>query len=268
MGSPSHGHAPGGEVGRGHPTQVEGSVPLHVWTRTDRPGRHFYSATGEGEARFDDGYAPVEGSGGPGGTPLAAEGSRLIQRSRLRAPGTGGDPVRVTSDLVLQGERVRLRSTTADDRAALVAIRATEEVRRRWRGDDLEAELDDDLADDDVELLTIESAEGRVVGLIQFSEETDPEYRHASLDLFVDPAVHRQGIATDAIRTLADFLFDRRGHHRLTIDPAADNVAAIECYAKVGFEPVGVLRSYERQADGTWADGLLMDMLATDRRQG
>jgi aminoglycoside 6'-N-acetyltransferase len=185
----------------------------------------------------------------------------------LRAPAASHDPVRVTSELVLHGERVRLRSTTADDRAALVSIRSTEEVRRRWRGDDLEAEFDDDLADEDVELLTIESDSGRVVGLIQFSEETDPDYRHASIDLYVDPAVHRHGIATDAIRTLTDFLFDRRGHHRLTIDPAADNVAAVGCYAKVGFEPVGVLRSYERQADGTWADGLLMDMLATDRRQ-
>jgi aminoglycoside 6'-N-acetyltransferase len=50
------------------------------------------------------------------------------------------------------------------------------------------------------------------------------------------------------------------------IDPAADNEAAISCYTKVGFEPVGVMRAYERQADGRWADGLLMDMLRTDRR--
>ena len=52
------------------------------------------------------------------------------------------------------------------------------------------------------------------------------------------------------------------GHHRLVIDPAADNAAAIRCYSKVGFRPVGVMRKYERGVDGTWHDGLLMDLLA------
>jgi aminoglycoside 6'-N-acetyltransferase len=171
----------------------------------------------------------------------------------------------VTLELSLRGEQVRLRSTTPSDRPALVAIRYTPEVRRRWRGEDLEVEFDEDLEDDEVHQLTIESVDGRVAGLIQFSEEKDPEYRHASLDVYIDPALHGRGYATDAIRTLADFLFDQRGHHRLTIDPTADNVAAINCYAKAGFKAVGVMRSYERQADGTWADGLLMEMLADDR---
>ena len=169
-----------------------------------------------------------------------------------------------TDGIDLTGERVRLRTTVPADGPALVAIRRTEEVRRRWGGDDLEAEFADGLADDDVVRLTIE-VDGTVVGLIQFGEEEDPQYRHASLDIYLDPAVHRRGHATDAIRTLADHLFDDRGHHRLTIDPAVDNEPAIACYAKVGFRPVGVMRAYERQPDGSWSDGLLMDMLADDR---
>lgn len=164
------------------------------------------------------------------------------------------------------GRKVRLRTTVESDRAALIAIRATDEVRARWRGDDLDAEFDADLADEDVHSLTIElEDERRIVGLIQFSEEEDPDYRHASIDIYIDPAVHRQGLATDAITTLVDHLINDRGHHRLTIDPAADNEAAIACYRKVGFKPVGVLRSYERQPDRSWADGLLMDLLADDR---
>jgi aminoglycoside 6'-N-acetyltransferase len=51
----------------------------------------------------------------------------------------------------------------------------------------------------------------------------------------------------------------------LVIDPAADNEAAIRCYAAVGFRPVGVLRRYERDVDGAGRhDGLLMDLLAED----
>jgi aminoglycoside 6'-N-acetyltransferase len=49
------------------------------------------------------------------------------------------------------------------------------------------------------------------------------------------------------------------------IDPAADNHAAIRCYAAVGFRPVGIMRCYERNADGAgWHDGLLMDLLADE----
>jgi aminoglycoside 6'-N-acetyltransferase len=50
----------------------------------------------------------------------------------------------------------------------------------------------------------------------------------------------------------------------LVIDPAADNTAAIACYRKVGFRSVGVMRKYELSADGTWHDGLLMELLADE----
>jgi aminoglycoside 6'-N-acetyltransferase len=63
---------------------------------------------------------------------------------------------------------------------------------------------------------------------------------------------------------LARYLFDERGHHRLTIDPAVSNEAAIRAYERVGCRPVGVMRQYERGPDGAWRDGLLMDMLRDD----
>jgi aminoglycoside 6'-N-acetyltransferase len=62
-----------------------------------------------------------------------------------------------------------------------------------------------------------------------------------------------------------DHLVDDRGHHRFTIDPAVGNEPAIRCYAAVGFRPVGTMRRYSRAADGTWRDGLLMDLLADER---
>lgn len=167
---------------------------------------------------------------------------------------------------VLLGRGVRLRRLSEADLSRIAEIRRTREVAHRWRGTNLEDELADDLADDDLAQFAIESA-GEVVGMIQFSEEKDPDYRHASIDIFVDPSVHRRGIATDAISTLADYLLDERGHHRLVIDPAADNAAAIACYTKVGFKPVGVMRAYERQGDGSWGDGLLMDLLRVDRER-
>jgi aminoglycoside 6'-N-acetyltransferase len=75
-----------------------------------------------------------------------------------------------------------------------------------------------------------------------------------------------RGIGTDAVRTMARYLIEVRGHHRLTIDPAAANARAIHVYEKVGFRPVGVMRRYERGQDGTFHDGLLMDLLADELR--
>lgn len=101
---------------------------------------------------------------------------------------------------------------------------------------------------------------GRVAGLIQFFEEADPDYRHAMVDIFVDPELHGRGIGTEALRQTVDHLINERGHHRITIDPAADNAAAIHTYEKVGFTPVGVLHRYERDHDGSgWHDCLLME---------
>ncbi len=167
----------------------------------------------------------------------------------------------------LIGPRLRLRTTSEADVPALSAIRATPEVRGRWLVDDPVAEVTESLDDDEIHPLTILDGDDTVVGFIQFAEEEDPDYRHASIDVFVDPARHRRGYATEAIAVLVDHLFGAGGHHRLTIDPAADNRAAIDCYAGIGFQPVGTLRRYERRADGTWGDGLLMELLDTDPRR-
>jgi aminoglycoside 6'-N-acetyltransferase len=84
------------------------------------------------------------------------------------------------------------------------------------------------------------------------------------MDIYIDPSVRGRGVGTDAVRTLARHLFVDHGHHRLVIDPAAHNAAAIRSYRKVGFRPIGIMRRYERGTDGTWHDGLLMDLLAEE----
>jgi aminoglycoside 6'-N-acetyltransferase len=164
----------------------------------------------------------------------------------------------------LQGAHVTLRPAGTADIPELARIRSTPEVLRWWRGgEDMTASVGEDLAEEGTETFVIEH-DGKVAGAIQWHAEEEPDYRHAGIDVYLDPAVHRRGLGADAVRTLARHLIADHGHHRLVIDPAADNVAAIKCYAKVGFRPVGVMRSYERGLDGTWHDGLLMDLLADE----
>jgi aminoglycoside 6'-N-acetyltransferase len=165
---------------------------------------------------------------------------------------------------ILQGRIVRLRPAEESDIRALVKIRQAPEVYANWRGgDDMEATVREDYAEPGSTGYVIE-LDGRVVGWIQWAAEEEPDYRHASMDIYVDPAVHGRGVGTDAVRTMCRYLIEVHGHHRLTIDPAAHNTAAIRCYSKVGFKPVGITRQSERGPHGTWHDGLLMDLLVTE----
>ena len=160
--------------------------------------------------------------------------------------------------MILEGGRVVLRSGRHEDAERLAAILREPEVERRWGPvsvDAVQAEFIDDAS------VFVLEADGQVVGAIQFGEEENPMYRHASIDLFVATDRWGEGIGSDAISTLAGYLFNDLDHHRLTIDPALDNERAIAVYERLGFRRVGVLREYERGNDGTFHDGLLMELL-------
>jgi aminoglycoside 6'-N-acetyltransferase len=164
----------------------------------------------------------------------------------------------------LHGRHVTLRPLSPADGPTLTEILRTPEVARWWTGYDqtrVEAEFLSEEANVTVYGIQFEE---QLIGLIQVTEEPEPDFRHASIDLFIDQAVHGRGLGPDAIRTLARHLIEHDGHHRVTIDPAADNERAIRAYAKVGFKPVGIMRQYQRFPDGTWRDALLMDLLADE----
>jgi aminoglycoside 6'-N-acetyltransferase len=171
----------------------------------------------------------------------------------------------MTAGPELSGKRVVLVPIAAEHVPVLRRILQTPEVRLRW-GDEAASPgwpFDDPSATRFAVLLG-----GTVIGMVQYGEEDEPAYRHASIDIFLDPLAHGQRLGRDAVGTLARHLVQERGHHRLVIDPAADNEPAIRCYSAVGFRPVGVMRRYERDADGAgWHDGLLMDLLAEELDQ-
>ncbi len=165
-------------------------------------------------------------------------------------------------DEVLSGRNLRLRPVRPEDEATLTAIFRDPEVAKWW-GDPAGAVGDALELSEGQSSFVIEDS-GGPIGFIQCFEEGDPMYRHANIDVALESSAQGKGHGPEAIGILARHLIEKRGHHRLTIDPAAHNVHAIKAYERVGFKPIGLMRKYERGPDGEWHDGLLMDMLAEE----
>ena len=163
----------------------------------------------------------------------------------------------------LRGERVVLRPLAEADVPLLAELGADASVARWWPGI-TEAYLLATLAGAEESTPFAVLAGGEVAGMIQYYEEAEPEFRHAGIDVFLGAPFQGRGLGGDAVATLVRHLVRDCGHHRLIIDPAAENAAAIRCYERVGFRRVGVMREYWRDSDGVWRDGLLMDLLARE----
>jgi aminoglycoside 6'-N-acetyltransferase len=162
---------------------------------------------------------------------------------------------------VLVGRQVRLRPGRPGDASQLHAILAEPSVSRWFGEPDPVTVIEDDLCGSGSSVLLVVEVGGQVAGGIQYHEEADPMYRHAGIDIYLGSHFQGRGAGREAVALLARYLFEQRGHHRITIDPAAANAQAIRSYTKVGFRPVGVMRQYERGGDGRFHDGLLMDLL-------
>jgi aminoglycoside 6'-N-acetyltransferase len=153
------------------------------------------------------------------------------------------------------GGGVTLRPLRDDDKPWVDAILAEPEVADWWLRQDWDRVVEDGATS--FAILT----DDEPAGVVQFHEELDPDYVSASVDLFVGARFQDRRIGRRALQAVIDHLVRERGHHRITVDPAADNARAIHVYEALGFRRVGMMHAYERGADGAWHDGLLMELV-------
>jgi len=192
--------------------------------------------------------------------PRRAAHAELLERSGAQVEPLELDDVEtaIGQPAVLEGEHVVLRPIEPGDVAELRRIHLTAEVTEWW------GELDDDFpADDPTATRFTVFHDGSVVGLVQYGEEHEPDYRRAWIDIYLDPAVHGRGLGSDAVATVLGHLIEDRDHHLVTVDPAAENLAAIACYERAGFVRVGVVHSAWRDGAGNWRDELLLEYVRT-----
>ena len=98
------------------------------------------------------------------------------------------------------------------------------------------------------------------------TEQKDPYYKSAGIDIALDITCVGQGLGERHAAHGRALPLRGARPSPLTIDPALANERAIGAYEKVGFKRIGVGRQYEKGADGTFHDNLLMDMLADELR--
>lgn len=149
------------------------------------------------------------------------------------------------------GELV-LRRFAPEDADGVEALLAEPEVERWWADGDYDRDHG-----------WVVWLQGSLAGWVQYDEEAYEWYPSVALDIALASALHGQGYGRRVLRLVIEH-FIAKGHHRFTIDPNPDNERAIRSYTAVGFKPVGVMRAYERNRDGGWNDGLLMDLVVLD----
>src|SRR5918994_704645 len=107
---------------------------------------------------------------------------RVVDISSYRSTATPA-PIIPLVGLVLNGPRVVLRPARTDDVDELLSVLREPEVARRW-GRVERTEVEDRFVGD-ANVFVIE-VDADAVGVIQYGEEDDPMYRHASIRYLPD----------------------------------------------------------------------------------
>jgi RimJ/RimL family protein N-acetyltransferase len=171
------------------------------------------------------------------------------------------------------GERVALRALEPSDAEAMWRWRHDPEVMR-WMNDDhpqslvqvrarLETRPRNGYGD---VLFGIEVQDGaQLIGLVRL-RDADPQTGCAELDLYIGEKGHwGRGYATDAMRTVCRYGFDKMRLHKISLTVVTENRAARRVYEKVGFVEEGRLRQTFRR-DGQWYDMFTMGLLEGELR--
>ncbi|MHA7136343.1 GNAT family N-acetyltransferase [Rossellomorea arthrocnemi] len=113
--------------------------------------------------------------------------------------------------------------------------------------------------------------EGNEIGYLQYyqlDEETMNRYGYTNNDEVIygtdqfigEVAYWNQGVGTLLIRATMDYLLERKGVHRLVMDPMTWNTRAIRCYEKCGYSKARILREHELH-EGKYHDSWLMEFI-------
>jgi RimJ/RimL family protein N-acetyltransferase len=106
-------------------------------------------------------------------------------------------------------------------------------------------------------------ADEALIGLVRL-RDAEPETGCASLDIYLGEKEYwGRGFATDTMRTICRYGFEKMRLHKIALTVVTENEAAHHVYRKVGFVEEGRLRQSFRR-DGRWYDQYTMGLLADE----
>ena len=103
----------------------------------------------------------------------------------------------------------------------------------------------------------------RLVGYFEIGS-IDMDNRSGRLGRFLmDPSMRGQGLGQVAMRVIENQFFGNELLHRFELLVATDNLPAIACYQKVGFQTEGILRE-SRRFGNEWRAVQIMGLLRNE----
>jgi ribosomal-protein-alanine N-acetyltransferase len=186
-----------------------------------------------------------------------------------------------SAEVILQGERVRMRPAHEDDWAQWAAVRRANQALLRpleptWPAD----ALTESFFVRRVALLRREWQEGRACSFLVFLKEGEliggfnlnhvcrGAAQNATLGYWLAQDWQGRGLMTEAAGLAADFAFGPFLLHRLNAATLPNNIRSQALLKRLGFAEEGFARGYV-QIDGVWQDhklfGLTAEMWAAGR---
>ncbi len=180
------------------------------------------------------------------------------------------------ADVILEGDKVRLRPLTREDLPHFVRWLSDPEVTQylaspiRFRPPSLGDEeewFSESAGRLDLQVWAIEAEHKTLIGDVGLTK-LDLSDNSVEIGILIgDKTAWDRGYGTDTIRTLLRHAFQNLHIHRVQLRVAEENRRGIRCYEKCGFVLEGILRQDRQLADDRYGNSLIMSVLRPEFAQ-
>ncbi|EOR26515.1 MULTISPECIES: GNAT family protein [Clostridium] len=107
--------------------------------------------------------------------------------------------------------------------------------------------------------LVIVTKDSDMIGYVYYKENSYTRDVY-SIGITIGKGYWGNGYGKDSIRTLCNYLFNKRKAHKIELEVVKENIRAINCYKKCGFKEEGIRRS-KYYIGGKYLDTIVMGLL-------
>ena len=169
----------------------------------------------------------------------------------------------------LTGKHIHLRALEPDDLDFLYAIEnnesfwevsSTQAPYSRFVLEQYLANAHQDIYEaKQLRLVIVENTANACVGIIDLFEY-NPQHKRAGIGILIIENEQNKGFASEALKLLIDYSFNKLNLHQLFANITTDNIKSLDLFAKHGFKNVGVKKEWIF-SKGSFKDEILFQLL-------